>query len=183
MTSVDISVRAAQFARERHQGQARKYTGEPYYEHCRRVAIDHLALFHYPEEVIAAGFLHDTLEDTDTTREELECEFGLLVSRLVWEVTDQSRPEDGNRAARKAVDRQHLGRASRFGHAIKLADVIDNTTDIATHDPKFAEVYLPEIRDLLDAICLGHNELLEHKARRIYSAAVRACFPTSAMAR
>lgn len=156
--------RAHDFAIAAHAGQKRKYTGEPYVNHCYAVAA---LLMDYPvgDEVIAAALLHDTLEDTSVTYSQLLAEFGPGVAGLVDEVTDVSRPSDGTRAARKALDRAHLALTSADGATLKLADLIVNARDIVEHDPDFAVVYLAEKADLL--------KVLKHGNRDIYSLAVR----------
>ena len=65
------------------------------------------------------------------------------------------RPEDGNRAKRKAIDRDHVAKASRYGKVIKLADLIDNTRSIVEHDPNFAKVYLKEKEALIKGPLMG----------------------------
>jgi (p)ppGpp synthase/HD superfamily hydrolase len=150
----DIIQEAAEFAKAKHASQKRKYTGEPYTNHLQEVANilhDH----DMPPTVIAAGWLHDALEDTETTKEELKEKFGPMVAGFVEEVTDVSKPEDGNRAVRKAKDRDHLAQSSPAGAAIKLADLVSNTRNIVQHDPDFAVVYLREKVDLLTV--LGHG--------------------------
>lgn len=159
-----LELRAAEFAKRRHGGQVRKYTGEEYFSHLRSVA-EHLRKLRYPPWVVAAGYLHDLLEDTNTTSEELSLEFGGFISDLVWQVTDRSKPGDGNRKARKEIDREHLRSASTYGKAIKLADLIDNTKSIVTQDPKFAKVYLQEKGELLKVLCRGGNPALEAEAK------------------
>lgn len=140
------------FAIAAHAGQVRKYTGEPYWHHCREVAG--LIEEHTPDGLLAAaGWLHDVLEDTKATEADLMAAFGSeLLVRWVKEVTDVSRPEDGNRAARKAIDRLHLAEASPGGKTIKLADLISNTRSIVQHDPHFARVYLAEKEALLPVL-------------------------------
>ncbi len=81
-------------------------------------------------------------------------------------LTDVSRPEDGNRAARKAIDLGHLRRSSPQAATIKLADLIDNSVSIAAHDPAFAKVYLREKAALIEALGHGDAALLE-KARAV----------------
>ena len=64
------------------------------------------------EETIAAAWLHDTVEDTPATFEDIERDFGHGVKALVMELTDISRPGDGNRALRKEIDLDHTAMAS-----------------------------------------------------------------------
>ena len=75
------------------------------------------------EEMMAASWLHDILEDTLTMQEELEDLVGHAVTKHILELTDISTPEDGNRALRKAKDRDHLAPASPEAQTIKLADL------------------------------------------------------------
>ena len=153
-----LELAALKFAIEAHDRQYRKYTGEPYSCHCAEVGAT-LKAFHHSPEVVAAGFLHDTIEDTDTTREDLVVQFGEEVAGLVVEVTDVSKPEDGNRAARKALDLMHLTNASFDGQTIKFADLISNTKNIAKHDPDFARIYLPEKEAILTTLDSGDPAL------------------------
>lgn len=153
--------RARVFAIAAHEaaGQRRKYTGRPYWEHPARVAALVAEVLPGDEEAEAAAWLHDVVEDTAVGLDTIHGLFGSRVARLVGEVTDVSRPEDGNRAARKAIDREHLAGASPAGQTIKLADMIDNLRSIATHDPAFAKVYLAEKERLVERLGLGSPAL------------------------
>lgn len=153
-----VVLQARKLAGHWHSGQLRKYSGYPYIEHCEAAACL-LALATGDPEVVAAGWLHDVLEDTDCTAMKVENDCGVRVYTLVEEVTDISRPEDGNRAARKAVDRAHLSQASHDGKSIKLADMIDNTQSIVSWDPDFARVYLVEMGSLLPDLWEGNSRL------------------------
>ena len=166
MQTQTLSQRAAEYARVIHRDQVRKYTGEPYFRHLESVARI-VRGKGYSEDAVAAAFLHDSIEDQGESRERLEALFNPVVARLVWEVSDQSKKEDGNRAARKAIDREHLSKASPEGKAIKLADLIDNTMDIALHDPSFARVYLREKRLLLPLLFDASNAALWYQASAI----------------
>lgn len=134
--------------------QLRKYSKMPYMVHPIRVATM-LHNMNYGVDVVCAALLHDVLEDTTVTYEELmspEVGFGYDICRLVLGVTDVSRPEMGNRKIRKAIDRQYLGGASRLEQIIKCADMIDNTRSIVEHDSKFAVIYLGEMYLLLKVL-------------------------------
>jgi (p)ppGpp synthase/HD superfamily hydrolase len=146
------------FARLAHGSQVRKYTGEPYLNHCRDVAETVLA-YDPHVAVIEAALLHDTIEDTSVTAHEIEWFFGKQVAELVLQVSDVSTPAHGNRAARKAIDRDHLARASPAAKTIKLADLISNTKSICRHDPGFARIYLAEKRLLLPVLTGGNPYL------------------------
>lgn len=146
-------------------GQKRKYTGENYVEHPIAVADMVTEVLNDPVASCAA-VLHDVLEDTFVTREYMAAIFGEEITALVEEVTDISRPDDGCRAVRKAIDRAHLAKASPRAKTIKLADLINNTESIVKHDPKFAAVYLQEKLQLLEVLKEG-NEALYQRATQI----------------
>ncbi len=101
------------------------------------------------------------VEDTPVTLDEIRDAFGDLVADLVGDLTDVSKPSDGNRAARKAIDRHHTELASPQAKTIKLADLIDNTRSIVQYDPDFAKVYLVEKALLLEVLREGDATLFE----------------------
>ena len=162
---------ALQFATDAHSGQVRKYTGLPYVTHVQEVAS--IVAEHGGSEAMQiAALLHDTVEDTPTTFEDIRSKFGDDVTHFVWFLTDVSRPEDGNRATRKAMDRAHVSRGPKEVQVIKLADMISNGKDILTHDRSFAKVYIPELRALLDSLDLVKDHPLYAKAMEIVDVAV-----------
>jgi hypothetical protein len=156
----DLVRRAKEFAVQAHTRivHLRKYTSAPYAVHLEHVALLVAAATDDPV-TLAAAWLHDVVEDTPTTLEDLEREFGRPVAELVESLTDVSRPADGNRAARKGKDLQHLAQASPTAKTIKLADLVDNCRDICRHDRKFARVYLAEMKDLLPVLREGDRRL------------------------
>jgi hypothetical protein len=164
----DLIGKARQFASDAHRsvGQLRKYSGQPYEEHLRSVAemVDAIT---DDAEIIAAAWLHDVVEDTPTTIEDIERAFGPDVRELVDALTDVSRPNDGNRAARKELDRKHLATAPARAQTVKLADLIDNCQDICKHNAKFGRVYLAEMAALLEVLTAG-DESLQRKAKKTH---------------
>ncbi len=164
--------RARRFAIERHAGQVRKYTGEPYWTHPQAVVAIVSKVSRSPQ-LLSASWLHDVEEDCAVQPEELTALFGAEVSRLVTEVTDVSRPEDGPRAVRKALDRAHMARGSVEAKTLKLADVIDNVRTIVQHDRRFARKYLPEKRLLLDEALREGNAELWAEADRLVQDGLR----------
>lgn len=143
---VDLVSRAGLFAAQKHQGQLRKYTHDPYIVHPRAVAIA-VAAAGGDEAQIAAALLHDTLEDTDATYDELVALFGHDVAGLVDQLTDVFTHEafpQLNRAARKALECARIATISDRAKLVKRCDIDDNTSTIVAHDPGFAKVYLPE---------------------------------------
>ena len=157
----DLVKQAIRFATEAHQriDHRRKYSGQPYAVHLDQVAKI-VATVSDDEEMIAAAWLHDTVEDTPATFNDIEREFGDSVAQLVRELTDISKPGDGNRATRKTIDRQHLEQASARGQTIKLADLIDNCKDITRHDARFARTYLNEMGSLLQVLTKADEGLM-----------------------
>jgi len=150
---------AYQFAAEAHEGQTRKYTGEPYIVHPLAVAKI-VATVTDDCEMWCAALLHDTIEDTPVTFEDIrDAGFGIRIANLVLDLTDVSKPEDGNRALRKKIDRDHIALASTSAQTVKLADLIDNSRSILEHDPGFAYVYMKEKEELLKVITRGNNKL------------------------
>lgn len=151
---------AWRFAKERHAGQTRRYTGEPYLNHLTAVA----ALVRQvggDDDVVSAAILHDVLEDTATTAAELREIFGDRVADLVVELTDHfPAGSGGNRRERKEKEAARLAAASADAQTIKVADLMDNTRSIMSHDPNFARVYLTEKSNLLDVLTKANPTLL-----------------------
>lgn len=162
-----LEERAKNFATERHgaTNHIRKYTGEPYINHPAAV-VELVRSVPHTEAMLAAAWLHDTVEDTGTTLSEIKDLFGIEVCAFVEMLTDVSKPEDGNRAERKALDREHTAKAMPPAKTIKLADLIDNSKSILERDPKFAKVYLREKALLLKILTEG-DKTLWAKARAI----------------
>lgn len=163
--------RARRFAKAAHglRDQRRRYTGEPYIVHPAAV-VKIVRTVPHTREMLAAAWLHDVVEDTAVSIELVRDVFGDVVGDLVDDLTDPSKPEDGNRAARRAIDRAHSAAARPQAKTIKLADIIDNTKCIATHDHHFARVYLPEIELLLDVLKEGDPTLYARAVQSVSEA-------------
>lgn len=158
--TLDLVARAKRFAESAHRSinHKRKYTNEDYCVHLEEVVKLLKTVSHTPE-MIAAAWLHDTIEDTQTTLDEIHELFGNTVAEYVLALTDISRPEDGNRHVRKEIDRQHLVGSKHEVQTIKLADLISNSKQILEFDPKFAKIYLEEKRLLLEILNTGNPVL------------------------
>lgn len=145
-------IEARKLADESHslKDQRRKGTGEPYIVHLDAVVANLMLHGVLEHTILAAAYLHDTVEDTDLMLAEIEAKLGPKVAHLVSEVTDvYVLPEHGNRAQRKALERARLADVSEDAKAIKLADIIDNVSTIVETDPDFAPKYLAEKKALL----------------------------------
>lgn len=164
----DIVERARVFATAAHGAvaQLRKYTMEPYIVHPAEV-VEILKTVAPTPAMIAAAWLHDVVEDTGVTLETIRGEFGDEVADLVGWLTDVSRPDHGNRAQRKAVDRAHTAAAPSEAQTIKCCDLISNTRSIMQHDPKFAATYLAEKRLLLEVMTRADPRLRERALQQI----------------
>jgi (p)ppGpp synthase/HD superfamily hydrolase len=118
---------ALAFADARHAGQTRDVDDLPFMTHPFEVAC----LLHeagYADEVVAAGVLHDVLEDTDVERTELEARFGPEVARLVAAVTDDPSIED--HAERKAALRRQVAAAGECAAVVFAADKVSKAREL-----------------------------------------------------
>ena len=130
-----LILKACDFAADKHHSQRRKDQARtPYINHplaVARVLANEGGV--KDAEILAAAILHDTLEDTETTLDELEREFGARIAGLVAEVTDdKSLPKP----LRKQLQIDHAPYKSRGAALIKVADKICNLRDLAGSPPK-----------------------------------------------
>ena len=118
---------ALKFAKESHKGQFRKGTRKPYINHCLEVARI-LHKHEYSEDIVIAGLLHDTVEDTEATLEDLERLFGEEVSNLVKYVTEDKSPSLSWNE-RKVMYIKMLTDAPEGSVVISAADKLHNITE------------------------------------------------------
>lgn len=134
MNNIKQLLQAASIAADRHKEQRRKGgDAQPYINHPLEVA-NILANIGYVEDtdILIAAILHDTIEDTETTAEELTELFGKRVCGFVLEVTDdKSLPT----AVRKQLQIDHAPHLTSEAKQIKLADKISNISDIFNNPP------------------------------------------------
>lgn len=123
-----LLLQATAFATQKHRTQRRKDGKTPYINHPVHVALILAEIGGVEDaEVLAAALLHDTVEDTDTTFEEIEAHFGTRVRSLVEEVTDDPRlspPEQ------KQHQVEHAPELSPGATLIRLGDKTSNITDL-----------------------------------------------------
>jgi|TARA_A100001011_G_scaffold206137_1_gene214231 (p)ppGpp synthase/HD superfamily hydrolase len=168
MKDTPLINKAKMLAGKAHEGQFRKYSGMPYIVHPIEVATIVQTVEH-SDEMIAAALLHDVVEDTDYSFEDIAKEVSPEVADLVKGLTDVSSPQDGNRKVRKAIDKDHLAEQNAEVQTIKLADVISNSQDIKANDPKFAKVYIEEMKALLEVLTKGDKTLYAKAKEIVYS--------------
>jgi len=169
--AIPALMEATLFAADKHRGQKRKdaqktpYINHPIYVVNLMAGVGGITDI----ELLQAGMLHDTVEDTDTSPEEIETRFGYAVRSLVMEVTDDKSLESQERKRRQI---EKAPRLSPRAKVIKLADKIANLTDILASPPAHwglerRQQYV-EWSNKVIAGCRGHNARLEE----IYEARV-----------
>ena len=147
--ALPLTRRALEFAAERHRGQRREADDAAFILHPLEVA-QLLRNRDYPDEIVAAGVLHDSLEDTDATPREVEDRFGAEVARLVCAVSEP--PGEGSYADRKARLRASIAEAGPDAAAVYAADKV----------AKARELRLTLARDWSAAASPGTADKLEH---------------------
>lgn len=161
MSFTALEQKAYIFALAAHEAveQKRKYTGEPYIVHPMEVASIVKSVPH-TDEMVAAAYLHDVVEDTGVTIDTIRSVFGDVVAEYVHLLTDPPKGDSGlNRKARKAMCKDRLADAPAEVQTVKFADFISNTVSIVERDPSFARVYLEEKRMFLEAMTKGDRSL------------------------
>src|SRR5947209_10353476 len=171
--SVRRILAAASFAAEKHAHQKRKgENGEPYFNHLLEVA--ELIAASSPQldvQLVMAAFLHDTVEDTGVTLQELEQRFGKDVADLVAEVTDdKSLPKK----TRKQLQVEHTPEKSSRAQTLKLADKISNLRAIISSPPvgwsrERKQQYFEWARQVVSGIA-SPNEFLKSEFDKAYGA-------------
>jgi (p)ppGpp synthase/HD superfamily hydrolase len=163
---------AYNFAARKHVDQRRKgEAGEPYVNHLAEVAELVARATNGEVDVVVAAVLHDTVEDTATSVEELRAAFGPRVAALVMEVTDdKSLPKE----TRKALQVEHAAHASWGAQVIKLADKTSNLRSLAASPPagwsrERRDDYVAWARQVVEG-CRGANAWLVEQ----FDAAARA---------
>lgn len=151
-------LKAIDLAKNAHAGQVRKFSGLPYASHIARVAGRVSMYNSSTEDMIAAAYCHDVLEDTRITYSEMLFSIGKEASDMVLELTNPSKFSSLSRADRKKMDRDHISDISRSSKIIKFFDRIDNVSELirdfhilSKSEKEFAEKYAFESRLLLDA--------------------------------
>jgi (p)ppGpp synthase/HD superfamily hydrolase len=158
---IDSVYRAYQFAEEAHSGQTRD-EGTPYIIHPVRVAVslvDELDL--YSPTLLCSALLHDVIEDSEVTREDIELMFGEEIAEVVWLLTklDEVRLRD------------YLARIEAAGHTgapiVKLCDRLDNLRSVV-HTPKLEKKrrYVRTTEELYLPMAARTNQYLHDELRR-----------------
>jgi (p)ppGpp synthase/HD superfamily hydrolase len=165
-------LKAARFASVRHVSQKRKgIAAEPYLNHLIEVAdLVAQAITEPDTHLIAAALLHDVIEDTKTSKEEVVAEFGTDIADLVAEVTDdKSLPK----AERKRLQIEHAPHLTPRAQTIKIADKISNLRGIVSTPPEDWDLrrkreYFEWARRVVEA-CSAPNPLLKAEFAKVHT--------------
>ena len=133
-SGTELLRRATGFAAWKHQGQMRKGEGKiPYIHHPIEVTAILIEIGAVSDvDILQAALLHDTIEDTETTSDELSTHFGSKVCQIVLEVSDDKSLKKHDRKAKQIEHAPHL---SKEAQSLKLADKVTNVFDVAFSKP------------------------------------------------
>ncbi len=157
----DLICRAFNFAHKLHEGQYRK-SGEPYIAHPIAVA-GLLRDLGGDGAMIAAGFLHDVVEDTEVTPEEIEARFGVEVRNLVEAVTKLSKFNFSSKTERQAENfrRMFLAMAQDIRViVVKLADRLHNMQTLEHLNPQQQQRIALETREIFAPLACGPGKVI-----------------------
>jgi len=173
---IALVLKAFKFAAFKHRDQRRKdERASPYINHPIVVAEMLLDIGGIREATtLVAGILHDIVEDTDTSPEELEREFGQEVCRIVLELTDDKALP---KSVRKRLQLENVGKHSLRARQVRLADKISNLEDLIHSPPagwsrERKKEYVGWARKVVDGL-RGVNEALERHFDRVFEQATR----------
>ncbi|EDW58565.1 guanosine-3',5'-bis(diphosphate) 3'-pyrophosphohydrolase MESH1 [Drosophila virilis] len=170
MASLDF-LKSLQFAAQKHSKQRRKDPDStPYVNHLINVSTILAEAGIRDEGVLMAAVLHDVVEDTDTTFVDLEDLFGVDVSSLVRELTDDKTLA---KEERKRLQIENAARSTRRARFIKLADKLDNLRDLQINKPRGwteerREEYFVWAKQVVDNM-RGTNAKLEAQLDEIFA--------------
>ena len=164
MNNLTTLIQAINFAAKKHRNQTRKGAdGEPYINHPLEVLSLLTSVGKVEDfDVLITAVLHDTIEDTKTSTEEIKELYGTKVSKMVMELTDdKSLPK----AERKQLQIEHAPNASTGAKLVKLSDKISNIRDILENPPAgWSDQRRSEYIDWCESVVAGlrgTNEKLE----------------------
>ena len=159
--------KALRFMYKAHDGQVRKFSGEPYVVHPRSVANTIWKLTK-DESLAIAGAFHDVIEDTKFTYEDIASEFGTYIADLVKELT--SDPELIKKFGKTDYLVNKMNRMTDDALLIKLADRLSNVSDFGSDGKKFRDKYGPATREIISRIKVRnelHKKLLKQISDKI----------------
>jgi len=155
---LDIVKSAELFAKKKHSGMMRKDRVTPYSKHLEDVVNRLKSLGVIDEELLCAGWLHDTIEDTDTSFDDLYERFG---SKVVVLVTSLTKDMSLTRKKREQIYVKQLKEASFDAKLIKLCDISANLSDLKNYDASKSKK-LRQVRKIKHYLTVIKNDLLEN---------------------
>lgn len=150
---------AVDFAAKAHQGQFRKVGKEPYIVHPIGVALI-LAKLGCNDQIIAAGLLHDVVEDTPTSISEIKSKFGEAVAQMVNDVTEQDKSLPWRERKEAALD--HIKKMPTESVLVKTADKINNLTALL-------DAYAKEGKRVFELFNAPLGEIIENDKKILYA--------------
>jgi (p)ppGpp synthase/HD superfamily hydrolase len=150
--------RALDCAKKYHFGQVRKYTNEPYISHPVHVACLYIRYAGFDVLAATVLLLHDVVEDCGASLAAIAMLFGIEVADGVAFLTESKM---GNRATRKARQREKLSKAPAYIQTGKVCDLLSNIPLIKENDPSFYKAYRLEALALLDALTLADPDAVK----------------------
>lgn len=170
------SLKALRFATKAHKGQTRR-SGEPYITHPKDVArfVKQFKQSNNLDALIQAAYLHDTIEDTNTTYEDLVKQFGGLVADMVKELTSDKEAIEALGKGEYIANK--MAKMSSWALVVKLADRLANVQDIDSQPSEFQKRYANQTKQAIERLrndrylSSTHNEIIsaiEDKIKEYY---------------
>lgn len=156
-----IMNKALQYATEKHKGQFRR-DGSEYIIHPTRVAnyVAKFKISNHLQTLISSAYLHDTIEDTDTTYYDIINTFGSQIASIVLELTtDEDLKKEIGKARYLSIKMKNM---SSWALVIKLCDRLDNVSDLNNAPKEFRERYTKETIEILKYIIDNRKLSLTH---------------------
>lgn len=144
-------------------GDRRRFTGDRVEVHVGAVA-GMLKKYGYDDDTVAAGWLHDVVEDTKIEDEFLRKHFSEKTCLIVGYSSKVTVKEDGTRRERTRMDHEHYSKGPEESQTLKLCDSMDNTPSMCDSDPKFAKLYVREKTDLHGRLTKAHPQAIKDHA-------------------
>lgn len=160
----ELTDKALDVAITAHMRQSRR-DDSPYINHPVAVAelVQKVKKSHKISELVAAAYLHDTVEDSNISIETIKKKFGDIVGNLVGELTSDKNKVREIGKTQYLIDK--MLNMTSWGLIIKLADRVHNTSDLKTTDKKFRHKYIKETKAIIKA--LRENRKLSSAQERL----------------
>ena len=152
---------AISFAKKKHRYQLRKDCTTPYWHHLKQVVQNLQKLGIKNQDILCAGWLHDTIEDTNTDFDDIEKRFGKTTAKIVAQVTKDTRIPQKQRESQYLLQ---LKRASWQAKAVKLGDLVANIADLKNSGFS-KQKKVKEVRDKLKYISAIKPGLVKNKSK------------------